>query len=434
MTHRSITWGKIKKGFLLLKSLVTQQNRKLFLHYLNRYLSEITSQNASVITRTSIQRFLLSAQAQHLFCRDRSGKPPSILFIFHELSLTGAPIVGVQLAQTLAKHYGLPPVILALRDGPLKDVLERVGMTVIIDENYLSAQRDLFCQELFCRHFDAIIVNSLASSIFLQNFASHGLPMAWWIHESAEGFRYAPPVFPRCFDMMRAVWWVSPNSEACGRRYVSEDKTAYLRYGVADRATTEKNAPLCSREIVFGLIGSFIRRKGQDILLSALAQLSSPVLERIRVIIVGEPYDPDGNPDYTKDILVKMRKFSNIDYRGTMSNDDCLKLLASLDVLICPSTDDPMPVVVTEALMCSKLCIISDAIGQAHLLNHEEAILIPAGSPEALADAITNIVNQPELIERFATPARAAYERFFSIEQFENNAIHLVDGLLNLKN
>ncbi|MCL2485218.1 MAG: glycosyltransferase [Endomicrobia bacterium] len=415
------------------KELWNKLSEKGLKHISDHFGAEVNTKTLIQVLRKTeesanpIQNFLLSAQAKRLLCRDQSEKNPSILLIFHELFLTGAPIVGVQLAQTLAKHYEVAPVILALRGGPLKDVLEREGMTVIIHEN----QPDPFCEELFCRHFDAIIVNSLASSVLLQNFDPNGLPMAWWIHESAEGFRYAPPVLPRCFDMMQNVWLGSPNSEPYVRQYIAEKKTAHLIYGVEDRAVTQKRISPDSRKIVFGIIGSLIPRKGQNILLSAITQLSPSVLKKIRIIMVGEPYEPDMWPDYTKDLLKKLQNFPNIEYHRTLSNNDYLKLLASLDALICPSTDDPMPVVVTEALMCSKLCIISDAIGQASFLSNEEAMVIPAGSPEALAKAITKIAEQPELITCFAAPARAAYERLFSLEQFENNAICLIDKLLN---
>ena len=64
-----------------------------------------------------------------------------------------------------------------------------------------------------------------------------------------------------------------------------------------------------------------------------------------------------------------------------------------------------------QALACGTPLITSDTPAARELLvNEESALLVPAGNPEALAEAIRRLADDPELARRIGAGGRAAYE------------------------
>ena len=64
------------------------------------------------------------------------------------------------------------------------------------------------------------------------------------------------------------------------------------------------------------------------------------------------------------------------------------------------------------------------------LVDGDSALLIPAGDPGALADAIRRLVGDAELARRIATGGRAAYERAASETVLGERWRSLIAGLL----
>jgi glycosyltransferase involved in cell wall biosynthesis len=70
-----------------------------------------------------------------------------------------------------------------------------------------------------------------------------------------------------------------------------------------------------------------------------------------------------------------------------------------------------------QALACGTPLVTADTPGARELLGDgESALLVPAGDPQALADALERIANDPQLGQRLSTGGRAAYEAHASEE------------------
>ncbi|MGC8827013.1 MAG: glycosyltransferase family 4 protein, partial [Anaerolineae bacterium] len=83
------------------------------------------------------------------------------------------------------------------------------------------------------------------------------------------------------------------------------------------------------------------------------------------------------------------------------------------DIFINTTNVDNTPVSVMEAMACG-LCIVStDVGGIPYLLEHErDALLVPAGGADAMAEAVQRILTEPGLAERLSRNARAKAEGF----------------------
>lgn len=96
---------------------------------------------------------------------------PRVLFVSHDLSLSGAPII---LANLIPHLRGIVSVLYSPKDGPLRSRIERSGVPVVVG----------LCPEL--DGFDLMVANTVASPVpsLISQSRKDGLPVVWMIHES----------------------------------------------------------------------------------------------------------------------------------------------------------------------------------------------------------------------------------------------------------
>lgn len=95
--------------------------------------------------------------------------------------------------------------------------------------------------------------------------------------------------------------------------------------------------------------------------------------------------------------------------------DDSDALMRAADIFICPSRHEPLGNVVLEAWAAEKPVIAAASAGPAELLgNDERGVLVPVDQPAELAQAILDLMANPDRASRLAAAGRAAYEREFT--------------------
>lgn len=349
--------------------------------------------------------------------------PKRVLFVLHELSLTGAPIVTLAAVRVLRQN-GYSPAVMAFRGGGLAAVLQSEGIPHIIEPS-LEWETNIPLTDLdFFNAFDAIILSSLSCAPVLRTLRYAKPAKFWWIHETQVGFFHVgltPNLrLAECFDAVNAVWLGSPLSRPYALEYCPEEKCRLLSYGVPAQVGGGESTDIAKQHIKFLMVGSIIHRKRPDLFVEAIELLDAN--EKARFKVIGDAYFPDTSAEFTRSFRARAAKNPSVEVCPGMTHEAYLDELKKADVLVCPSSDDPMPVVVTEALMLGKLCICSNAIGQAAILKDGHDIMIfPSGSAEALAEAMSQVINQPEILQKFTEAARQAYHAHFSMEKFEEH-------------
>ena len=129
-------------------------------------------------------------------------------------------------------------------------------------------------------------------------------------------------------------------------------------------------------------VGQCIKRKGLDVLLSALAAHRDL---NWHLDILGD------GPE--RDNLIRLSKeealADKVSFRGALRNDEARKMIARSDCLILPSRWDGWGAVVNESLMQGVPVICSDACGAADLLGSpERGEVFKAGSVIALESVL----------------------------------------------
>jgi len=152
--------------------------------------------------------------------------------------------------------------------------------------------------------------------------------------------------------------------------------------------------------IVIGTVGNLRPAKGHTVFLSAAALISKR-FPACRFCIVGEGPLRDDLDRHARALGIA----DVLDMPGFIS--DPLTVLASFDVFVLPSLWEGCPVSLLEAMMLRRPCVAS-AVGDVPeiLSQGADGVLVPAGDPHALAEAICLLLSDPMLRERLGNNAR----------------------------
>jgi phosphatidylinositol alpha-mannosyltransferase len=103
-----------------------------------------------------------------------------------------------------------------------------------------------------------------------------------------------------------------------------------------------------------------------------------------------------------------------IDPLGFLSQDDLTEELLTAKALVAPSLGgESFGMVLTRAFACAAPAVASDIAGYRDVMTDETGVLVPAGDPDALTDAIAALLEDEPSRERLGAAARrVAQERY----------------------
>ncbi|MFF8467019.1 glycosyltransferase [Streptomyces griseus] len=132
-------------------------------------------------------------------------------------------------------------------------------------------------------------------------------------------------------------------------------------------------------------VGRLTRQKGQDVLLRAWRRM--PVAGA-RLVLVGDGPDREG---------LEASAPPGVQFTG--AREDVRPWIRAADVLVLPSRWEGMALAPLEAMACGRPVVLTDVNGARESLppGHEEHCLVPPEDPEALAEALTALLADPEL-------------------------------------
>jgi glycosyltransferase involved in cell wall biosynthesis len=143
-------------------------------------------------------------------------------------------------------------------------------------------------------------------------------------------------------------------------------------------------------------VGQFIPRKGGDILLRALAQVST--IDWVCELVGGGAEEAAW-----RQLTERNRLAGRVRFTPPLLSAECMEKLSRADVLVLPSRFDGWGAVVSEALMRGVPVICTDECGAAALLKDAwRGEVVKAGSVTALRDALARRIQHgpPSLCER----------------------------------
>lgn len=345
------------------------------------------------------------------------------LLLSNDLTLGGPALALYHAAQVLIKR-GYQVVYGSMLDGPLRKILVREGIPVIVDENLMIQTMD---EAQWVRKYSLIICNTMNFHVFLSE-RDKRIPVAWWLHDALffyDGVRQE--VMDKLTQDNMAVWSVGPIPERAVKAFRPDFYVEDLIYGVTDQMEEESRSredhiDHTENKIRFIIIGYIEQRKGQDILLEAIKRLEPDIRQKAEFIFVGQ-----NTSLLAKDLIEAAGEISEITFTGPVDRSKINSLLGRADMLVCPSREDPMPTVAAEAMMHNVPCLVSDTTGTVkYIRDGIDGLIFQSENAGQLKEILERCIQGEFDLVQMGRNARNVYEEYFSMEAFENRLMELI--------
>ncbi len=187
--------------------------------------------------------------------------------------------------------------------------------------------------------------------------------------------------------------------------WVNSSRLHELPFGVDTnvfRPSVIPNVGEESAELVVGMVGVMDRAhpfKGVDVLLRAVAKLPS----NVHVKLVG---DGDRRNDYEK-LAKELGLNERAHFVGRLEQGKLVEALQSMDVFAFPSTSgaEAFGLAMLEAMACGVPVVASDLPG-VRAVAKDAGLIVPMNNPDALADGLRRLLEDPATRHSFALAAR----------------------------
>lgn len=348
--------------------------------------------------------------------QSKSGK--NILLISHNFSYTGVPVALMNMAVVL-KRMGYHVAVMALGNGNFTKELQ---INNVDYSSNLEIYHKTWEFKEALNNVSLVIVGTLDLSYFVREISSCEVPVMWWIHET----EYQYYLRAGCLTAENNIHYYGGGNRVV--RVFRENNPLLcikkLQYCIPGKKLEKDLVRDKQDKLVFAVIGTITRRKAQDIAIYAFKRLTDDYRKKMELWIIGrEPAPNDVFWSYIEGV-------PEIRLLGELSQRQLELKFEQLDVLLCPSREDPMPIVVTQAMMYERVCIVSENVGQAEFIRPgENGYLIKNEDVDGLADVMREIVDHRAELRNIGKKARDIFEKEFSQAVMERSMEEIISTL-----
>lgn len=154
------------------------------------------------------------------------------------------------------------------------------------------------------------------------------------------------------------------------------------------------------KKVVLAL-GRFHPNKGFDVLLQAMMQVP-----QAQLCLLGEGEEKQALVAIAAPIANRVHLLP--------WQDNITPFMERADVFVCPSRHEPFGSVILEAWSHKKPLIAAESEGPSQVIEHEKTgLLVPVGNADALASAITRVLEDEKFSKDLAKKGHEAYEKSY---------------------
>lgn len=197
----------------------------------------------------------------------------------------------------------------------------------------------------------------------------------------------------------------------------------------ADNVTVSSDAALLAlREggSTVGAVSVLRRQKSLEVLIRATLRIVAAVPEA-RVVIVGEGPERPFLEQCARNIgLDRDDRFAFLPYAGPPT-----RYLHALDLYVLPSAWEAFPIGVLEAQACGVPQVASDVGGVREAVVPATGTLVRPGDPDRLADAVIELLRDPERRAAMASASRSRHAELFTVDRMVAGTAAVYDKVLS---
>ncbi|GEC79047.1 glycosyltransferase family 4 protein [Flavobacterium aquatile] len=368
----------------------------------------------------------------------------NILFIHQSAELYGSDKTLLLLLKHLDKA-NFNSVVILPNDGPLKTELEKENIKVVIAP-VLKLYRKMFSpgnilkffvdiKEAFKAldilnkeyKFDLIYSNTLAVLLGMIYSRKRQIKHIWHVHEIIVHPKIIASTFPKLLNKYADLIICNSYStmkNLTDRTKMLEHKSVVIYNGIESTMYNEieskEDFGFASQDLLLTLVGRISRLKGHKWLLSTFINELSKNLE-VQLLFVGSPVE---NQEYYLEEIEEIILDNKLSNRVKIIpfTKDLSKIWSITDIAIMPSTEaESFGLVAVEAMLAKKPVIGSNHGGLTEIIvNNETGFLVEPNNETKLAEAISKLIENPELRKQFGENGYQRAINEFSVATYVN--------------
>lgn len=348
-------------------------------------------------------------------------KDSCYVFISHNGdSAGGAPVVLFELVRSLKDDNQI--IFLCEKPGGIIHMCNNEGIPAF--STYL-VQR-LYLKKIVNKKVKGVVINTLASykSASYLNNAGIKCPILWWVHEEKGLVSKYAQYIPQKLAANLKILCVSNSVQNNLLEYCPQcnGKTDIFYYGCRDLFYDVQIEQKKTESFIISVIGRICSRKNQIQVVRAYNMIPKSYRDKIQINFVSASNDPK----YLAMLRELISENDKISFVGPIDRNQMYKIYAESDLIICSSTDDPLPVVITEAMMLKRPFITSSRTGHFDIIDDGvNGFTYNVDSTEQLAQKILEIYNSPNLNE-ICEQSRMIYLNFFTPEKVKEKFMNIL--------
>ena len=398
----------------------------------------------------------------------RGVQPARVLFLDHTAKLGGGEIALYHLLLHLDRERFSPLVVLG-EEGPLADKLRDWGVETCVAplaggvantrKDSLGAGSLLRVREMgailgYCWRLSRLIrergvqlvhTNSLKADI-IGGVAGRlaRVPVVWHVRDRIDSdylpalvvtaFRYLSRIIPRfvvansaaTLETLRLPGW-SRGAVVQSGDALAQGSFAVVHDGVIPPALEGKRNP----EMLIGLVGRITRWKGQHIFLEAAAEVRKRFPAARFQIIGSALFGEEGYEKEIRALTASLGLEDCVEFLGFRT--DVPQLISELTVLVHASiTGEPFGQVIIEAMAAAKPVVATRGGGVPEIVRDGvTGLLAPMGDVPAMAEAICELLGNPERAAEMGAAGRERVLKQFTVEVTARRLERVFDRVLS---
>lgn len=363
-----------------------------------------------------------------------STSPPTPVVVVSTSKPGGAERALAYLVGDLPR-LGFDPAVLLLEPGPLEDWLREAGCQRVLVAGGPEEAPELARQlvgEVGARLVLAAKWNAHPAGA--QAAQGAGIPVVWWQRDIA---RLTPAQIEAASYPADVVVCASRFSAEAQRRLTPRARIVQIQPGIpvatlASRATRtpeQRGRGDWGRPPLVGIVGRLDPFKGQHLFLQAAALIAQRRPDVEFAVVGGAVIGMEGQyPGGLHQLAQELGLTDRVRFTGHQA--DVVPWLNALDVAVLATDGEPFGLVVVEAMSVGVPVVATNVGGPTEIIRDRlSGRLVAPGDPEALAEAVLELLDEPELRRQISA---AGVERAgdFTVERMTASFASLFTDLI----
>jgi glycosyltransferase involved in cell wall biosynthesis len=380
----------------------------------------------------------------------------TILFVGHDASRTGAPVLSLNIIQALTKRYNV--ITLLLGEGALLDSFKKESTGSICSPRTINNTTltniviKKLCSEF---NFKFSIINSIESHSVIPELCNHHIPTISLIHEFSsytrprgifrDVFKWSTEtIFSANVTLENAVAESAElkNNRAHiipqGRCEVPEGQITLEKIKAEKLRIKNLLRPQNDDTLVIIGAGSVHIRKGIDLFIECVSQICKNANgKKLRFIWIGRGYDPENDLNYSVYLADQIRRSNLEDKFFFIGESEAIETAyEEADLFLLSSRLDPLPNVAIDAMIFGLPVIcFENTTGIADFLIKNDLgkdCVADYLNPSNMALKALALINSKDLREEVSRKSKQSTLNFFNFEKYINS-LEAVANISRLK-